>query len=457
MNLLSRRISKLINLKNDNKTIVNNMAGAVAIKGAALLLSLLMMPAYIKFFDNYKLLGVWFAILSMLTWILFFDLGIGNGLRNRLVDTFVNHDIKEAKHFISSAYCIVGLIVIVLATCSYFIIPLLNWNSIFNISIDIISNDTLIKVVKILIIGILLQFLLKLVTSILFALQKSAFTNLIPLFSNAFMLLFISLYKSSDLQNSIVVIAWVNILAVNIPLLIATLFIFIGRLKECKPSFRYVNNKYIQGVMSLGGVFFLLQVMFLAVYNTNQYLITWFIGPEQVVEYEIYNKLFNLPGVFLLVLLTPIWSAVTKAKSEKNYTWIKKLNKLLSLVSVAVILGEFILIIFAQDIFNLWLGINVVKINYQYAFVYTFSGSLFIYFHVITAMTNGMGLLKVQLICLTLAAILKIPLVYVGLRFYDNWITIVIVNIIIILPYCIIQPLWFNKKLEINIREMNQV
>ena len=49
-----------------NKTVVVNMFGAFAVKGVSLCLSLFTMPAYIRFFQNQTVLGVWFTIVSVL-------------------------------------------------------------------------------------------------------------------------------------------------------------------------------------------------------------------------------------------------------------------------------------------------------------------------------------------------------------------------------------------------------
>lgn len=96
------KLKKIINNEN-NRVILSNALGSLFIKGGALIISLLTMPAYIKYFNNQETLGLWFTILSVLMWVLAFDLGIGNGLRNHLVYALANKDNILAKKYISSA------------------------------------------------------------------------------------------------------------------------------------------------------------------------------------------------------------------------------------------------------------------------------------------------------------------------------------------------------------------
>ncbi|KMK90187.1 hypothetical protein VL03_22060, partial [Rossellomorea marisflavi] len=87
---------------NENtKIIVSNAFGAFIVKGGSLIISLITLPAYIKYFGDQNILGFWFTLLSILTWILTFDLGIGNGLRNNLVHALVKRDELLAKRYIT--------------------------------------------------------------------------------------------------------------------------------------------------------------------------------------------------------------------------------------------------------------------------------------------------------------------------------------------------------------------
>lgn len=432
----------------NNKAIAYNTLGAFIVKGAALVVSLFTMPSYMRYFDNQQILGLWFTILSVLSWVLTFDLGIGNGLRNHLVPALVKKDQIRIKKYISSAYFVVGAIVLLSLVSSAVFFRFINWNNIFNIANNIVPIKTLNVTVSIVFSGIMLQFLFKLITSILYAMQKSALNNFLSLLSSIIILIYVSFAKSSDISTNLISLAIVNVLAVNLPLFLSTIIIFNSKLKGCKPEIKFFEMKYARDVMKLGGIFFWVQIMYMVITATNEFLITWFTTPEMVVEYQIYNKLFTLIGTVFTLALTPIWSAVTKAFSEQNYAWIKKLFKTLKLMALVSIIFEFGMIPFLQLGINLWLGDNAIQVNYFYAIVFAMFGSIIIWNGVISSIANGCGELRTQSIFFTLGALIKIPIAWVLVGVFQSWIGVIVANMIAMGLYCVVQPIWLNRFLS---------
>lgn len=129
------------------KELITNISSSILVKGASIIVSFLATPAYISYFNGSPLLGIWLALVAMLTWIINFDLGIGNGLRNKIVSFLLKKDYKKIKEYISSAYimlCIISLFFLIVGVIA---ISIINWNKVFNISNDVIQNDDLKKVV----------------------------------------------------------------------------------------------------------------------------------------------------------------------------------------------------------------------------------------------------------------------------------------------------------------------
>ena len=99
--MIKNIFNKLKNLSENDKIVYKNVIGAFLVKGCALFVTLFTLPSYIKFFNNDEVLGLWFTILSLLNWILNFDLGIGNGLRNHLSISISQKRSTDTKKYIS--------------------------------------------------------------------------------------------------------------------------------------------------------------------------------------------------------------------------------------------------------------------------------------------------------------------------------------------------------------------
>lgn len=433
----------------NNKNIVTNVILTFFIRGGAVVVALLAMPAYLNYFSDAKILGVWFTLLSVMSWILNFDLGIGHGLRNNLVIALGENDRVKVKKCISSSYITIGVFVAISFLISAFILPLIDWNNLFNIDNDIVNKEILLRSIQIIFSGIMVQFLLKLVTSISFAFQKSFIPNLLSLISNIIQLLYMIIINHSGLaKDNIIELSYVHILAVNLPLLITSIIFFTTKLKDCKPNIRFFNKKIAKDVLMLGGAFFWVQIMYMLLYSTNEFFITCFYNTENVVDYQIYYKLFSLIGTFFSLALIPIWSAVTKAVVENNKEWIKKLFVFLKKASLVGVICEFLFIVILQFVVNIWLKENTIQIDYWIALNFAIYGSIFVFNSVLSSIANGLGKLKVQLLFFTVGVLLKIPILLLLNNIYNNWINVIISTNIVMIPFIIIQNYALNNELK---------
>ena len=87
----------IIQVKNErNKMLRNNILGSGVLKSIGLLTSLLIVPVTINYLDN-EVYGIWMTISSMLFWIGFFDIGLGNGMRNYLTEAISIGDYKRSR------------------------------------------------------------------------------------------------------------------------------------------------------------------------------------------------------------------------------------------------------------------------------------------------------------------------------------------------------------------------
>lgn len=431
-----------------DKIVFKNILATFSIKGIALVVSFLSLPAYISYLDNQMVLGVWFTLLSIFTWLLTFDFGIGNGLRNKLVDALVEENNVEVKRKISSAYFIIGIITLLFTFIGIIVFRYMNFNSIFNISTSVISNDLLKTVVVITFISICLQFFLRTINFILYSLQMAAINSLTALITSISQYLFILFVPYFSLEENLLILSVSSLIFINLPLLLVSIYVFSTKIKGCKPNYKFVNKKDILEIGSLGGIFFWNQIMYTAIVQSNLFIITSLIGPSSVIEYEIYYKIFMLLGIFISIAISPIWSAITKAYKEKDILWINKYFTLLSILIVSSLLVQIILIYISPILFKLWLGNNFTEINYMYASFFALYGVLFIFQSIVSTFACGLGKMKLQSICYTVAVVCKVIVLIMLSASIDNWSIIILIDIVILLPYCIAE--WISIKRFIN-------
>lgn len=435
-------------ISKEDKNIFKNSLGALLVKGAAIIVNFLMLRIYMKYFEDQTILGIWLTMLSILTWFLMFDLGLGNGLRNKLPAAIEKKNNGLIKQYISSAYIFLSILSLFFWIIGIVVFQFLDWNSVLNISQDYISDHVLVTCLRIIYTGLMIQLVLKIITSILYAYQMSWIVNLLVLCSNVLIMVMVLITPTESAETNLFRISIINVLAVNLPLVIATIYMFGTKLKKCRPNFSSFVKKYAHEIFSEGIILLWLSIVFMVISSTNEFLISHFTNPGNVVQYQAYYKIYNGISSIFVVLLVPIWSAVTKAKVEEQFKWIEKLHNRLIFLSFAILLVNLLVIPILQMIMDMWLGMGSVEVNVGYAILFAISNFIFVIHNVNTSFGNGFSYYKIQNLWMGFAAVVDIPLAFFLVKFTGGWIGIVIANVIALLPFEILEPIYFKRELR---------
>lgn len=426
-----------IKLTKDNELIVFNTIILLIIRGGALIVALFTTPYYIKYFNNNEILGVWFTLLSVMNWVLNFDFGISNGMRNKLVEVFIQGDTKKTKDYISSGYITLCVFSVLLFTVMELGAHKVDWNSFLNISSESFGTAELLKTISIVLLSVCLQFIMKIINSIFYALQNSAVPGLLNLISNAGLLFYVITTVNLRKEGNAVTLAMVYLIASNLPLVLASVIMFLTSLKNCRPSIMHFKPAYAKEILGLGCKFLWLQIMQLLLCNSNEFFITRLLEPALVVEYQIYFKVFGIIGSIVAIISTPIWSAATKAKTEKNTDKIRMLTRQLYMIGGLASFCEFLLIPGLQIIFKLWLGKEAISVNFFTATIYAIHGSVLLWVYIVSSIANGLEELKIQIKFFIVGFLFYIVLTMVMSNILYSSAGIVLANALAMLPYCI--------------------
>lgn len=385
--------------------------GTVIYKAGVMLASFLAVPMMIRYLGQEQF-GVWSTLLSIMSWIVFFDLGVGNGLRNKVAESLAKNDRLEAAKYIASGYSLIGLIALALwafVTGASFFVP---WQSVFNT--HAISEDTLRLTVQVAVFFVILNFWVGLIRSILGSVQKTSMTALGQLISNSSALLFVFfLTKTTD--TSITYLA----LAYGISLVIANLGLswwFYQNHSELRPK-PYFDKQHVSPLLSVGMQFFIIQIAGLVIFTTDKILITQLLGPEYVTQYDVVFRVFNLISVVHMLISSPLWSAYTDAYHRSDMAWIKRMLHKQLKIFTGIILAIIIMGLLMKSIVALWIG-HEIAVSQSLVISIGLFVLVSTWNNIYTMFLNGIGKIKLQLYMAVIAMVINIPLAIFFVKYF---------------------------------------
>ncbi len=380
----------------DNKRtqiIKRNVFYSAGIKGISIIISLLLVPLTINYVSS-EIYGIWLTLSSIISWLSFFDVGFGLGLRNRLTTAIALGDYNKGKIYVSTTYSILTIIFVIVAVVGYILSGIVNWCSLLSISPE--YNDILVISSRIVVITFCASIVLKLIQNVFQAYQMTAAAASIDTVSQIISLILIYVLTETTFPN-LNYLALVFCCAPIIVYVVYSIFLYCGRFKAVAPTFSSIDFKYAKDLFSLGSQFFLIQIICIIIYQSVNFVISHYCGPEQVTVYNIAYKYLYCALMVFNIIMAPLWSAYNDAYAKNDYNWMKSIYGRLIKVNLIVIIALIVMIAVSPIVYYLWIGDSVTI-----PFVISILIGLYIVCQTISTMhasiLNGMGVIRIQII-----------------------------------------------------------
>jgi O-antigen/teichoic acid export membrane protein len=142
--------------------------------------------------------------------------------------------------------------------------------------------------------------------------------------------------------------------------LIASIFFYSVPYKAFAPNFKYINFKHSRGLLTLGGIFFIIQMGQLVLYETDNIVLSNLFGPKEVVTFSTSYKLFSIVVIIFSIFINPFWSAFTDAYAKKDFNWIKQIFNKLQKSWLMLVVATFVILALSPFLIHLWLKDKVI-------------------------------------------------------------------------------------------------
>lgn len=439
---------RLCNGMSNNKTVSSsrssllqkNIFASFVIKGWSALIVLLLVPATLHCLGEYKN-GIWLTISSLLLWIDNMDIGLGNGLRNKIAEYMAHDEFERTRSLISSTFAMLTCIIIPVLLILLLLIALTDPYWIFNASPS--KVDHLDQVLMATVTLVCTSFIFKLIGNFYMGMQLPAVSNLLIALGQTLALIgtYIVLWSGS---HSLMLIALVNTVSPLIIYLLAFPYTFLYKYPHLCPSLKLIKLKEAKAVIHMGVQFFIMQISSVVLFMTSNILISNLFSPTMVTPYQITYRYFSILLVIFTVICMPFWNATTDAYQKNDIAWIRNATKKLRLMTVGILICLIVMIALSDIVYAIWidqqtvidLKMSIMMAAYIFILIYSMRYSYFI---------NGIGKLRLQLIFTTAAAVLFIPLAYLTTQWTHSIIWFMIVMCLVNIPGLIVNRIQFHK------------
>lgn len=446
-------INSFIGKGNDRSSRAKkNIFYSFLIKFFSIPISFILIPLTIGYIDSVSY-GIWITISSIVMWMSFFDVGINNGLKNRLVESIATGNNNLSKKLISTTYAILTIISLLIFIGFYFLNNFLDWSKILNISSELAKD---LPTVALIVVGFFcFRFVLSTINVILLAHQMpaaAAFRGLIEqIFSLLVILLLIYFTKGSVLKLAIGLCVSPIII-----LLYLNFALFQKKFKNLTPSYRYIDFSILGSIMGIGYKFFIIQIAGIIQFEAANFIIIQNYGPEEVSIYNVVFKYFSILTMIMAIFLAPFWSSVTDAFYKDDFIWIERAKIKYVFIAKILVLFGLVMLILSQFVYNLWIGKNVLNIS--------FSNSLFMYIFVCVGVLgsvyctilNGIGALNIQFKASIFSPFIFVVFSFLFIKFLNLGInSIILAAIIANFNAYILAPLQYKAIFKEKVKKIN--
>ena len=425
-----------------SQVVKKNILQSILFKALYIFSNLLVVPILLKNLSDTDY-GTWVTMYSLIAWFALIDIGFGHGFRNKIAKALGENNKELTEKYIHNLYS-VSLIVVLFG-----IILLSGIYSLFNLKglFQVKGSQNLDFIIINMTVLFLIGYVCKSLFIVLYGAQKSSFVDAIQSLVSFSILVFLFIVGFLNYTLTINSVMLIYMLTPIIILIFSSIYIYKRYLNNYKYRFQ-IDKTVVREVFSFGGGVFLVQIAALILFSSGNFILTYTLGADSVVPYNIAFRLFSVGLIIFNIILSPYWSAFTEAFTLKDVKWVEVAFYKLKIFWLFYSFLVFVVVYFSEGIYELWLG-NEVKVNFRLSLYFGIYVVLLSWCGIHSQILNGLGKAKEQVWISLVQIIIYFCLLFVMINFriFEVQNVIFSINISLILP-SIALPFVIRRKLN---------
>ncbi len=335
------------------RRILEASLSAVLSKGVVLLVSVITVPLTVHYLGA-EMYGIWITISTTIALLVVLDLGIANTLTNLISEAYANDDREQAARYATTAFWMMILVAVVLAAVGLVLLPHITWGSLFHV-----HDPKVIRAISHAIVAAYLVFLVSLpaglAAKMLGGYQEVRSANIFAAIGSILSL--IAIFAVVTLRGSLPVLVLTymgSLVGANV---LCLLWLWLHHKPWLTPWPRYMDRSVVRRLMQTGGEFFLIQIAGLIVFNSDNLVITHYLGPAAVTPYSVAWRLANYAAALQMITTPALWPAYAEAAARGDMAWVRKTFQRVMIATMTLVFLSCIAVMFyGRTIIRHWAG-----------------------------------------------------------------------------------------------------
>lgn len=295
-------------------------ASTVFGKSAVLLSSLASVPIMARYLSTEQF-GVWMTISTAVAMLLVLDLGIASALVNFVSEAYARDDREHASTYSTTAFGILLVLAAMFGAVAYGVWPHLQWMRLLHLKsageVPVVSHAWG-AAVAVFLLGMPAGIALKILSGYQEVHSANIFTSAGSLLSLCLLFILVRLHASLPM---LVAVSAGALVGAN---LLCLLWLWCVHKPWLLPKVTHLSRSAAQRMMQSGGGFFVLQIAALLAFNSDNLIVTHYLGPTEVASYSVAWRLASLAAVGQSIIAPALWPAYSEAFARNDMPWVRR-------------------------------------------------------------------------------------------------------------------------------------
>lgn len=348
--------------------------------------------------------GLWATLTAINAFLIFADLGIGNGLTTVLGRAHGAGDVRGAQRAVSAAYVSLGGVAALLALLGAVLLPLMPWARVLGVDGSSAAAEAG-AAAAVVMVCLTAAVPLGLAARIRLGRQEAHVAGLWDAAGQGLALILVVAGGYTGWGVPALLAA-----ALAPPLVAQALHTaqLLWSHPFLRPSWRLADRAAVETMLHTGSLFLVIQVCTAVAYSFDPLFCAHVFGPAAAADLAVAQRLFVIPIVLVGLALTPLWPAYGEALARGDQAWARRTwYRSLAGTAALVLIGMPVAVWLAPEVLRQWVG-NGYTPSTWLVVACAAAAAVQMFTHAVTMLANGAGRLHGMAVGAALLALLSL-------------------------------------------------